>query len=137
MIAHFQLFAEPYVMTQGGPLGSTRTVVLLMYEEGFRWWRMGLATAIAFLLFAIMLIGIIASSGYDYPTYVMDPAGERLSVASQNGAAAVATIRVMKEEGLIANANRMGQVLVAGLRKLQEEHPEIGDVRGAASVGST
>ena len=34
----------------------------------------------------------IASSGYDYPTYVMDPAGERLSVASQNGAAAVATI---------------------------------------------
>lgn len=52
-------------------------------------------------------------------------------------AAAVATIRVMKEEGLIANANKMGQVLVAGLRKLQEEHPEIGDVRGAGLMIAT
>ena len=39
MLGNFQLFAEPYVMTQGGPLKSTTTVVLLMYEEGFRWWR--------------------------------------------------------------------------------------------------
>ncbi|HEX6631376.1 MAG TPA: sugar ABC transporter permease, partial [Gemmatimonadaceae bacterium] len=38
MIGYFQLFAEPYVMTQGGPLKSTLSVVLLMYEEGFRWW---------------------------------------------------------------------------------------------------
>ena len=55
MIGHFQLFAEPYVMTQGGPLKSTTTLVLLMYEEGFRWWRMGIAAAIAFVLFLIML----------------------------------------------------------------------------------
>jgi multiple sugar transport system permease protein len=46
-------------MTQGGPLRSTVTIVLLMYEQGFRWWRMGLASAIAFLLFAIMLIGTL------------------------------------------------------------------------------
>ena len=59
MIGYFQLFAEPYVMTQGGPLKSTTTVVLLMYEEGFRWWRMGMAAAIAFLLFVIMLIGTL------------------------------------------------------------------------------
>ena len=57
MLGNFQLFSEPYVMTQGGPLKSTTTVVLLMYEEGFRWWRMGLASAIAFVLFAIMLVG--------------------------------------------------------------------------------
>jgi multiple sugar transport system permease protein len=57
MLGNFQLFAEPYVMTQGGPLKATTTVVLLMYQEGFRWWRMGLAAAIAFLLFLIMLIG--------------------------------------------------------------------------------
>ncbi len=57
MLGHFQLFSEPYVMTQGGPLKSTLSVVLLMYEEGFRWWRMGLAAAIAFVLFVIMLIG--------------------------------------------------------------------------------
>jgi len=56
MIGYFQLFAEPYVMTQGGPLRSTTSVVLLMYEEGFRWWRMGYAAAIAFVLFLVILL---------------------------------------------------------------------------------
>jgi len=59
MLGQFQVFTEPYVMTQGGPLRSTVSVVLLMYEQGFRWWRLGLATAIAFLLFAIMLVGTL------------------------------------------------------------------------------
>jgi len=59
MIEQFQLFAEPYVMTQGGPLKSTTSIVLLMYEEGFRWWRMGHAAAIAFILFVIMLIATL------------------------------------------------------------------------------
>lgn len=54
-IGYFQFFAEPYVMTQGGPAGSTRSVVLLMYEEGFRWWNLGRASAIAFLLFIVIL----------------------------------------------------------------------------------
>jgi multiple sugar transport system permease protein len=55
MVGYFQLFAEPYVMTQGGPADSTLSVVLLMYEEGFRWWNMGYAAAVAFVLFAIIL----------------------------------------------------------------------------------
>jgi multiple sugar transport system permease protein len=55
MIGYFQLFAEPYVMTQGGPGSATLSVVLLMYEEGFRWWNMGYAAAVAFVLFAIIL----------------------------------------------------------------------------------
>jgi multiple sugar transport system permease protein len=59
MIGYFQVFAEPYVMTQGGPLRSTTTMVLLMYEEGFRWWRMGYAAAIAFVLFALILGGML------------------------------------------------------------------------------
>ena len=59
MLGQFQIFSEPYVMTQGGPLKATTTVVLLMYEQGFRWWRMGLAAAIAFVLFVIMLIGTV------------------------------------------------------------------------------
>ncbi len=54
MIGYFQLFAEPYVMTAGGPLRKTTSIVLLMYEEGFRWWRMGAAAAMAFVLFAII-----------------------------------------------------------------------------------
>ena len=56
MIGYFQLFAEPYVMTGGGPLRSTTSLVLLMYEEGFRWWRMGVAAAVAFVLFVIILV---------------------------------------------------------------------------------
>jgi 4-aminobutyrate aminotransferase len=52
-------------------------------------------------------------------------------------AAAVATLRVMKEEGLPANAAKMGSVLTTGLRKLQEEHPEIGDVRGLGLMVAT
>ena len=59
MLGMFQMFSEPYVMTQGGPLRSTTTVVLMLYEEGFRWWRLGMAAAIAFVLFVIMLIGTL------------------------------------------------------------------------------
>ena len=59
MLGNFQLFAEPYVMTQGGPLKATTTVVLLMYEEGFRWWRMGMAASLAFVLFVIMFLGTL------------------------------------------------------------------------------
>ena len=59
MIGYFQLFAEPYVMTQGGPLRSTTSIVLLMYEQGFRWWRIGIASAIAFILLAITLAGTL------------------------------------------------------------------------------
>jgi multiple sugar transport system permease protein len=51
---YFQLFAEPYVMTEGGPLQSTVSVLYLMYEEGFKWWNLGSASAVAFLLFVIM-----------------------------------------------------------------------------------
>lgn len=57
MIGYFQLFAEPYIMTQGGPLDSTLSIVLYMYQEGFRWWNMGYSSAIAFVLFVIILIG--------------------------------------------------------------------------------
>jgi len=54
-IGYFQLFAEPYVMTQGGPAHATLSIVLLMYGEGFRWWNMGYAAALAFVLFALIL----------------------------------------------------------------------------------
>ncbi|MFZ5637183.1 MAG: carbohydrate ABC transporter permease [Pseudomonadota bacterium] len=51
---YFQLFAEPYVMTRGDPLQSTVSVLYFMFEEGFRWWNLGRASAVAFLLFLIM-----------------------------------------------------------------------------------
>jgi multiple sugar transport system permease protein len=51
---YFQLFAEPYVMTQGGPLQSTVSVLYYMYEEGFKWWNLGSASAVAFILFVFI-----------------------------------------------------------------------------------
>ncbi|MDE2307253.1 MAG: sugar ABC transporter permease [Xanthomonadaceae bacterium] len=51
---YFQLFAEPYVMTEGGPLQSTVSVLYLMYEDGFKWWNLGTASAVAFTLFLII-----------------------------------------------------------------------------------
>jgi multiple sugar transport system permease protein len=54
MAGYFQLFAEPYVMTQGGPLESTTSVLYFMYEQGFKWWNLGTACAVAFVLFFLM-----------------------------------------------------------------------------------
>ena len=45
-------------------------------------------------------------------------------------AAGVATIRAMRDEKMLENANERGIQLMTGLRKLQEEYPQIGDVRG-------
>mgnify|MGYP002638621645 FL=1 len=59
IIGYFQLFAEPYVMTQGGPMNATLSIVLLMYQEGFRWWRMGYSAALAFVLFLILFIATL------------------------------------------------------------------------------
>ena len=59
MVGYFQLFAEPYVMTRGGPAQSTTSVLYFMYEEGFKWWNLGYASAVAFVLFAIMVAGTL------------------------------------------------------------------------------
>jgi len=61
LIGSFQLFAEPYVMTQGGPGDATRSLVLLLYEQGFRWWSLGQAAALAFVLFALLLALTLAA----------------------------------------------------------------------------
>ena len=63
MVGYFQLFAEPYVMTRGGPAQSTTSVLYVMYEEGFKWWNLGFASAVAFVLFAIMLAGTALQLG--------------------------------------------------------------------------
>ncbi len=65
MVGYFQLFAEPYVMTEGGPLQSTLSVLYLMYNQGFDWWNLGLASAIAFVLFVFTLAatGLLVRAG--------------------------------------------------------------------------
>lgn len=55
MTGYFQLFAEPYVITEGGPVQSTMSVLYLMFTDGFQWWNLGVASAVAFVLFLLML----------------------------------------------------------------------------------
>ena len=50
-IGAFQLFTEPFVMTRGGPAQSSMPVVQYIYENAFRYTRMGKASAIAWFLF--------------------------------------------------------------------------------------
>jgi multiple sugar transport system permease protein len=53
-IGQLQIFAEPYVMTAGGPLNKTLTIVMMMYQQGFKFWRMGYAASVAFILFLVI-----------------------------------------------------------------------------------
>ncbi len=57
MIGALQLFAEPYVMTQGGPLHATLSLVLYMFDQGFAFWHIGYAAGIAVVLFLLTLAG--------------------------------------------------------------------------------
>ena len=53
-IAAIQIFAQPYVMTEGGPGDASRFLVLYLYESGFRHLDMGYASAIAWVLFVLL-----------------------------------------------------------------------------------
>ncbi|MGI8779361.1 MAG: carbohydrate ABC transporter permease [Solirubrobacteraceae bacterium] len=55
-IAYLQVFEEPFVMTQGGPVDSTLTTSMLIYEQGFRFFNLGYASAIAYILFVIIAV---------------------------------------------------------------------------------
>ena len=51
----FSDLRRPYVMTpEGGPLKQHSHVVMYMYKEGFRWWNMGFAASVAFVLFLVI-----------------------------------------------------------------------------------
>jgi multiple sugar transport system permease protein len=52
-IRSFQIFIEVFVMTQGGPLGSTNTLVLYLYETAFRKLDYGYASVIAYVVFIL------------------------------------------------------------------------------------
>lgn len=56
IIASFQVFTPAFVLTQGGPLNSTLFYVLYMFQQGFQYLHMGYATAMAWVLLAIVLV---------------------------------------------------------------------------------
>lgn len=59
VIASFKIFGQVYIMTGGGPHGSTRVLVQYIYRTAFRYFNMGYASAMAFILFlAIFIVSI-------------------------------------------------------------------------------
>ena len=57
-IGYLQLFEEPFVMTDGGPLDKTLSISMYMYQQGFEFFKQGYAAAIAWILF--ILVAIVA-----------------------------------------------------------------------------
>jgi multiple sugar transport system permease protein len=56
VIASFQSFTQAYVMTEGGPNYATLFYVLYLYQQAFRWFNMGYASSLAWILFLIILV---------------------------------------------------------------------------------
>jgi len=55
LITSFQVFAQPFILTKGGPGSATSTIVLYIYNQGFQFHQLGLASAAAWILFVIIL----------------------------------------------------------------------------------
>ena len=53
-IGYLQLFEEPFVMTNGGPLDKTLSITMYMYQQGFTFFHQGFASSIAYVLFVIV-----------------------------------------------------------------------------------
>lgn len=56
LISAFQVFAQPQLMTNGGPGEATNTMVLYLYQSGFSFSRLGYASAIGWVLFVIIML---------------------------------------------------------------------------------
>jgi len=55
IIGTFQIFAAPYIMTQGGPENETRLAAMFIYETAFQYQRVGYASAVAWVLFLVIV----------------------------------------------------------------------------------
>lgn len=64
VISSFQVFDQAYVLTGGGPGNATNTLVYYIYSNAFQWFRMGYASAIAWVLFAIIFVATFIQFKY-------------------------------------------------------------------------
>jgi multiple sugar transport system permease protein len=60
VLGALQTFEQIYIMTNGGPVGATRTGVYLLYQTAFKFYDMGYAAAIGYALFAMMFVFTLA-----------------------------------------------------------------------------
>lgn len=56
VIGAFKVFAQPFFLTKGGPGESTNTIVLALYRNGFSFDKLGYASALAWILFVIVML---------------------------------------------------------------------------------
>lgn len=78
IVQAFQEFNGPFVITQGGPLNSTTLVSLLIYNRAFKTYEMGMASAMAWVLFVIvMVLSGIAFYSQKYWVYYSDDDGRK------------------------------------------------------------
>ncbi len=69
----FQEFNSAFIVTQGGPLGATTLISLLIYQNAFRTYNMGLASAMAWLLFIIItVLTVVSFASEKYWVYYSD-----------------------------------------------------------------
>jgi multiple sugar transport system permease protein len=55
-IAHMQVFAQPYIITGGGPGNASRSVTMYLYETAWKYFRFGYASSISVMLALVMII---------------------------------------------------------------------------------
>lgn len=76
IVQAFQEFNGPYIITQGGPRNSTTLISLLIYNSAFKNYEMGMASAMAWVLFVILLIfTVIAFISQKHWVYYSDDEG--------------------------------------------------------------
>jgi multiple sugar transport system permease protein len=59
VIGSFQAFDQIYILTQGGPARATSVIAHYLYQNGFQYFNMGYAAAIAYVLFALLLVATV------------------------------------------------------------------------------
>ena len=62
LISSFQVFDQVWIMTEGGPAGATSVMVEQIYKNAFSYYKMGYASAISWVLFAIIFVVTIAQN---------------------------------------------------------------------------
>ncbi|MBA0053218.1 sugar ABC transporter permease [Streptomyces sp. AJS327] len=62
LINGFQVFDQVFVMTGGGPAGATTTVVSAVYDNSFRYGKIGYASALSWVLFVVILVVSLVQS---------------------------------------------------------------------------
>lgn len=75
VISALQVFTAPFVLTNGGPVNATLTVVMHLYREAFQYQRMGMASAVAYVLF-VFIVGLTLVNFYLQKKWVFYEEGE-------------------------------------------------------------